>query len=211
MRSFKSGFTRKQLKSIQRATMNFKYRNIPCLKNPLDLVIYTKLIWDIKPATIFEFGSKAGGSSLFFSDICNNYNLNTEIISIDLFPPNDHPSSMVTFLEGNVLEIEKVFARHSLYDQPHPWLVIDDSAHSYNACTTLLHFFAKHLLRGEYLIIEDGILDELGLSKKYEGGPNRAIKNFFRKNPDKFHIADDYCDMFGKNLTYNPNGYLRKI
>ena len=58
--------------------------------------------------------------------------------------------------------------------------------------------------------MEDGILSELGLDEQYNGGPNRAIIEFFAQNPDCFDIETAYCDMFGINATYNPNGYLRK-
>ncbi|WP_201220236.1 hypothetical protein [Halochromatium roseum] len=29
--------------------------------------------------------------------------------------------------------------------------------------------------------MEDGVLDELGLSERYDGGPNRALQAFFRE------------------------------
>ena len=55
-----------------------------------------------------------------------------------------------------------------------------------------------------------GILDELNLTERYQGGPNRAIRTFFDETPDIFEIDTDLCDMFGPNATYAPNGYLRR-
>jgi cephalosporin hydroxylase len=89
--------------------------------------------------------------------------------------------------------------------------VIEDSAHRYETCLETLRFLARHLERGEYLVIEDGVLDDLGWSEKYHGGPNAAIRAFFEVQPAAFEIDAAYCDMFGPNATYNPNGYLRKL
>jgi len=54
------------------------------------------------------------------------------------------------------------------------------------------------------------VLDELGLTGRYGGGPNRAIAEFLTAHPDAFEIDTRLCDMFGTNATYAPNGYLRK-
>jgi cephalosporin hydroxylase len=61
-----------------------------------------------------------------------------------------------------------------------------------------------------YFIIEDGILNNIGLEKDYDGGPLRAIKEFLPNNPN-FQIDRKWCDFFGKNATFNPNGYIKKI
>jgi cephalosporin hydroxylase len=66
VRDFSTFFKPGQLEAYHRGTMNYQYRGIPCLKSPIDLAIYLRLIWDAKPRTIFEIGSKAGGSALFF-------------------------------------------------------------------------------------------------------------------------------------------------
>jgi cephalosporin hydroxylase len=88
--------------------------------------------------------------------------------------------------------------------------VVEDSAHTLEACTAALDFFGRHLLPGEYLVIEDGVLDDLGVTARYGGGPNAAIAEYLAAKPSVFEIAAGYCDMFGHNATYNPNGYLKK-
>ncbi len=211
MRSFRSGYTEEQLRSIQEGTLKkFKYRGVPCLKNPVDFAIYSKLIWDVKPGTLFEIGTKYGGSALYFSDLCSSYGFGTQIVSIDLsLPEKSIPG--VKFLEGDANELEAVFEMYGLFTLPRPWLVIEDSAHTYETCSKVLAFFAGTLVSGEILVMEDGILVEQGLEEKYDGGPNRAIRSFFAKHQDVYEIEFEYCDMFGTNLTYNPNGFLRKI
>ncbi len=56
--------------------------------------------------------------------------------------------------------------------------------------------------------MEYGVLDELGLSERYDGGPNRAIAEFMSERPRVFEVVTELCDMFGTNAT---NGYHRKV
>jgi cephalosporin hydroxylase len=206
---FHTSFVPAQLRTYQPGVMAYEYRGVRCLKSPIDLGIYLRLLWDARPATLFEIGTKAGGSALLFRDILRAYGLNTGIFSIDLTPP-DLAIEGVTFLQGDATKPGETFDRHALFGLPRPWLVIDDAAHSYVACSALLAFFAEHLRSGEFLVIEDGVLDELGLSEQFGGGPNRAIGEFLAKQPETFEPDRRYCDMFGPNFTYNPNGYLRR-
>src|SRR5690242_8113178 len=45
--------------SFQEGTLSYTYRGIPCLKHPIELALYTDLLWNLKPRTIIEIGSKA--------------------------------------------------------------------------------------------------------------------------------------------------------
>ena len=209
MRSFKTLFSPEFLKSYQAGHLFYQYRDIPCLKNPIDLAIYLQVLWREKPKTLIEIGSKHGGSAVFFSDMCKIYEFDTQIISIDLNPPPIERSNVI-FRQGDVCKLEDAFSPDELNTMPRPWLVIEDSAHTFTGCWATLDFFAKHLRCGELLIMEDGVLDELGLSERYDGGPNRAISEFDAAHPDIFSIDTHYTDMFGVNATYNPNGYLRR-
>jgi cephalosporin hydroxylase len=58
--------------------------------------------------------------------------------------------------------------------------------------------------------VEDGIINELGMEKLYNGGPLKAIREFL-KTDDRFEVDIKWRDMFGKNATFNVNGYLKRI
>ena len=64
---------------------------------------------------------------------------------------------------------------------------------------------------GDVLVVEDGVIDDLGLTEPYDGGPNRAVAEFVAASPRTFRVMEEYCDMFGTNATYNPNGYLVRL
>ena len=59
-----------QLHAIQRATFAYNYRGIPMIKNPYDFALYPMLLWNVKPATVIEIGSYAGGKSRSGWRIC---------------------------------------------------------------------------------------------------------------------------------------------
>jgi cephalosporin hydroxylase len=210
MRDFKTPFGAKFLETYQKGVLSYQYKNIPCLKSPLDIAIYLRLLWLEKPKTIIEIGTKNGGSALLFSDFSRMMSLDCHIVTIDLNIPPSLDDRNIHFIQGNIFNLEVIFANNQLDSLPRPWFVVEDSAHTYTACIHALSFFSSILHPGEILAMEDGNLSELGLSEKYGGGPSRAIEEFFLENPNCYTIETMYCDMFGINATYNPNGYLRK-
>ncbi len=210
MRSFETAFSADFLDAYQQGSLGYTYKGVPCLKSPIDLAIYLRLLWAEKPKTILEIGSKEGGSALFFCDSAATFDLGATVVSIDMNTPTNPPDCDGRFLEGDVGNLDEVFTQQDLFSLPRPWLVVEDSAHTHAGCLAALDFFRSHLCAGELLVIEDGVLAELGLSDKYSGGPNRAIAEFFERWPGSFEVVTDYTDMFGTNATYNPNGYLRR-
>lgn len=210
VRSFRSLFNRDFLDSYQAGTLSYTYKDVPCVKSPIDLAIYMKAIWDLKPRLILEIGSKHGGSALWFADLITLFGLDARVISIDLEPPTNISDDRIIFTQGDVNTLQPVFKQLNLAPVPHPWFVNEDSAHTYTGCRNALVCLSEWMRPGDLLVMEDGILDELGLSEEYDGGPNRAIAEFMIGEPDAFEIETDLCDMFGVNSTYCPNGYLRK-
>ena len=213
MRSFDSEFGSKDfLQGIQKGVMNYTYRGIKCLKNPFDISIYLKLISEMRPGCIIEIGTNEGGSALLFNDLVKMLGIQCSIYSIDINNSIDYAlGDRITFLNGDVRCLGKILDNNFFQKLNSPILVIEDSSHKYSDVLACLTFFSNHLKKGDMIVIEDGILSELGLDEKYEGGPNRALKEYFELHPDIYQIATDYCDMFGKNISYNPNGYLWKL
>ncbi len=74
-------------------------------------------------------------------------------------------------------------------------------------------FFDSYLHVGDYMVVEDGIVDDFPDPHYalYQSGPNRAVAEFLRIKSDRYKIDTALCDYFGYNYTYNPNGYLIRI
>lgn len=212
IRSFKTPFTRPHLGAYHHGVMQYCYRDVMCNKSPIDIALYLHLIHTVAPATIIEIGTKAGGSAMLFRDIARIFGLGTQIVTIDRAPPETCSTfEGIRLVEGDVMALETAFSSQGLFDLPRPWIISEDSAHTFSACTCVLEFAGRHLRKDEYLVIEDGVLAELDLADRFDGGPSRALDVFFREHPDVFEVDTTYCDMFGRNATTNPNGYLRKL
>jgi cephalosporin hydroxylase len=198
--------------SIQQGILNYTYRGVPMLKCPFDVAAYMQVIWDVKPKTILEFGSKSGGSALWLADMLTNFGLNDCILqSYDIHPVTTLKDPRITFAKIDVSRPQDFIEGSALNALPRPMLVIDDASHQYRHLLTLLSFLHPHLRQGDYLIVEDGIVSHLGLAERYEGGPLRAIREFLAAHGDYYMIDRNRCDTFGKNMTWNVEGYIRRI
>jgi cephalosporin hydroxylase len=204
---------RAALRTIQRGTMKYTYKGVPTLKSPFDLALYQLLLWEEKPRTIIEIGSKAGGSALWFADILRNFGLEFAIHSIDLQPP-DRAIPGVTFHRGDGRNLSDTLSPEMLQALARPLMVIEDADHKPITTLAVLRFFDRWLHAGEYIVIEDGSLDDIydpTEAARFEGGPRAAIAEFLRERGSDYEIDTRYCDHFGRNVTWNVNGYLRRL
>jgi cephalosporin hydroxylase len=210
-RTWNSALPRETLHSIQNAGHNYSYRGIPIIKNPFDYALYPLLLWNLKPRTIIEIGSKAGGSAVWLGDLLNNFGIDGHIQSIDIVRVTQLSHPRVTFLEGDGRDLGETLTAKKLAALPRPWLIIEDADHSYETSKHVLEFFHPHLNAGEYIVVEDGIISDLGNDPACNSGPHRALKEFLASRKQDYEIDGTYCDFFGYNLTWNTNGYLKKL
>ena len=80
-----------------------------------------------------------------------------------------------------------------------------------SACTSsTLAYFHTLLQPSDRIVVEDGVVADLRAPayRKYEDGPNRAVRDFLMRWPDHYRIDTDLCDFYGHNVTYCPNAWL---
>jgi cephalosporin hydroxylase len=194
------------VKTVFEGHHKITYRGVKAIKCPFDYVIYQMILFDIMPDLVIEIGSNKGGGALYIADILNILGKG-EVHAIDIADNFDeivkkHPR-IKTFLTGYQnydLNEAKLFKKI---------IVIEDASHLYEDSIKCLNKFSPIVSSGSYYIVEDGIIDELGMRKTYNGGPKKAIKEFINENQN-FRIDYKWCNMFGKNATFNINGYLIK-
>lgn len=202
------------LAAIQKGTMAYTWRGVACNKDPFDFALYPLLLWRERPATIIEIGSKEGGSALWLAETCSMFGIATKLISIDVNQRAKIEHPKISFLRGNGRQLENTLTEDFLTGLPRPWLVIDDADHHYETTLAILRFFHRHLQVGEYILVEDGIVDSFEDAHRYahfDGGPNRALSEFMAAHPYEYRLDTNYCDFFGYNVTWNTNGYLKRI
>lgn len=196
------------VKSVEVGHHKVKFHGIPMIRCPFDYVIYQMLIWEIKPDLIIEIGTNRGGSAYYYATLLDAIGHGT-IHTIDIIEMEkderitNHPRIKL-FTEGfqkyDIAEAKK-FSKI---------LIIDDGSHTYDDVKESLIKFNDLVTLDSYFIVEDGIIDELGMSADYNGGPNKAIKEFLSKN-NNFEIDPYYTNFFGQNATFNTNGYLKRV
>lgn len=174
------------------------YKGLLDVKSPIDIQLYSMLIWELKPATIIEFGSFQGGSGLWFADqlqsqlgagAVHSFDINPEAVS----ERARHP--FLTFRQADLREpgtLDSEFFRQL----PHPWLVIDDA---HVNVLGVLDWVSPFTATGDYYVIEDVV----GMLPASELGRLLASKQFL--------VDTFYCDNYGYNLTISPNGWLRRM
>lgn len=199
------------LMKIQQGTLAYRYRGLPLLKNPFDLALYPLLLERAKPKTLIEVGSYAGGSALWFADQAALLGLVMNVFSIDLSVPTAAAHPSVTFLLGDARDLGAVLTPPFMERIERPLLVVEDSSHLADTTAAVLDFFDRWLHPGEYLVIEDGILSDMRVADQYQGGPLTAIHRFLERTPGRYEIDRTLCDNFGKNVTWNVDGYLRRV
>ncbi len=206
----RSKLRKKDLETIQRGTLNYTYRGLSCLKNPFDLALCTLLLDSIKPKTIIEVGSASGGSAYWLSDQTKTLGLDTRIYSLDITPPDNLSINRVEFIEGDIHNLENSQLPNILENCSRPLLVIEDGPHTYDGCRNALEFFHRYMRPGEYIIVEDGIVHELGFVE-YKDGPTRAITEHLATHRGSCEIDRNYCDYFGQNFTWATNGFIKYV
>jgi cephalosporin hydroxylase len=164
------------------------WKGIALGKSVYDFALIPMIIWENKPATILEIGSGEGASAVWMADLCKSYNLPTRVYSIDIEPPNI-THDRVIFAKGDSRGIN-----NTMFDVevlPHPWLIVEDAHVTVNE---VMKYFAKHMHRGDYIIIED----------------SRSKMQRTLEVPSALLVDTYYCDYFGRNATSSVNTILRK-
>lgn len=195
------------LKSVYKGHHQVTYRGVSCQKCPFDYVIYQMIINEVKPDLIIEIGTNQGGSTLYLADLLQIFGEGV-IHSIDI---SDNCPALVK----NHPRI-KLFHKgwddydFSLAKKFNKVLVIEDSSHHYQNTIEAIQKFKELVSLNSYLIVEDGIVDGMGWSKSYGGGPVKAINEFLESNKN-FELDVYWENFFGRSATFNTKGFLKKV
>jgi len=195
------------LKGIDKGHHHITYRGVPCIKCPFDYVMYQMIINEVQPDLIIEIGTNHGGSALYMADILEKigegriHTIDIDDRAYELAKIHDRITFFHNGWEGYDLQNIKGFERI---------LVIEDGSHEYSSTLGALKKFGPIVTSGSYLIVEDGIIDALGQSEAYNGGPVKAIKEYLVYTGE-YNIDYKWLNMFGESATFNTLGFLKKI
>jgi len=149
-------------------------------------------------------------SALWMRDIVHIYGLACQIHSVDVVPVVGIEIPGVTFHTGDGRGLAKTFDNGFLRRLARPLLVIEDADHRPETTYAVLKFFDSWMRPGEYIVVEDGIVNDMGHEVQYAGGPLAAMARFLTERGKDYEIDRRYCDWFGGNVTWNVDGFLRR-
>ena len=208
-RAFTSALGAEPWRDIQRGLFTQSYKGRQLLLSPFDMANYLQLLGDLRPGCVIEVGNYEGARALWLADCMHALGLPPKVIAIDFAPPKGLQHEAITVLQGDARDLGRVLPAQTLAALPRPLLVIEDSAHTYDASLAVLDFFDPHLASGDYIVIEDGLSQTL-LDSRQPASVSRAITAFLERRGEDYEVDAIICDRFGYNLTTNPNGWLRR-
>jgi cephalosporin hydroxylase len=212
-RSFSSALPDDVLIAMLRGSLGYRYKGRSMLLNPLDMANYLALIGELKPAAVIEIGSLEGGRTEWLADTMAALGLEVRVVSVDLAPRAPSAHSGVDARVGDAHHLADVLPPEEVRRLGHPLLVIEDSAHDEETCTAVMNYFDPLLVKGDYLIVEDGAFRsdaDSPAGSSVLSPPSRAIDAFLARRAQDYEIDDAICDRFGYNATFNLNGWLRR-
>ncbi|AQT79168.1 rhamnosyl O-methyltransferase [Mycolicibacterium litorale] len=184
---------------------------ITAWKSVSDMWNYQEIIFDLKPSVIIEFGTNQGGSSLFFADIMRKIGQPFKIISVDITHKALHPSAAS---DPDVIFIESSSTAPAIADRirelraeyPGKVFAILDSDHTMGHVLDEMKLLRPLLTAGDYLIVEDSMLNGYPVLPGWGPGPYEAIEAYEKEFPNDYTHDVERENKFG--FTFAPNGFM---
>jgi cephalosporin hydroxylase len=218
-REMRSDLPREAIRHMSEGKHYISYRGLSMAKDPLDIVLYEMLLYELQPRTIVELGAYTGASALWMKDTLHTFGVDARVLSVDidltLVDDTARRRDGVDFIEGDCNRIESVFPPAMLGKLAHPLVLIDD-AHV-NVDGVYGHFHDHAFAGGDYLIIEDtipwipGTFGDSSDNREWGDWKGREMNQFFAKHDSAYRVDRYYTDFFGYNATWNWNGYVKRI
>ncbi len=185
-----------------------KWLGQPLWQNTLDLWTIQEVISEVRPTLLIETGTYEGGSARFYASLMDLMD-HGRVITIDSRrePEIDHPR--VAFIAGSSTDaavVERV--RVEVAKTEGPVMVILDSDHRQAHVAAELEAYAPLVTPGSYILVQDGIMDELlPALRKDTPGLVPAIRGFLKGHPE-FVEDKELSERF--LITSHPHGWLRR-
>jgi cephalosporin hydroxylase len=171
------------------------WKGAPLFKTAHDFALMPMMLWELKPATIFEIGSGCGASARWYADLMKEFGCAGRVHSVDVKPVNESYDG-VEFLRGDCQNPSTLFDARLLATAPKPWLIVEDAHVNVSAVLSFLH---PHLAPGDYLVVEDS------------GVKAADLGEFLAVNDGMYAVDTHFTDFFGRNATCARNSIFRRM
>lgn len=189
------------------------YRGVRTLKLPSDMWNYQEILFAHDIDWVIETGSRHGGSAVFFADLLRAGGRAGKVFSIDYAPeldPRVAADDRVEFITGDSADpaiVEQVM--NALPADRKGVFLILDSDHSAGHVRRELDVWAPRLRSGDYLVVEDTVVNGHPVRPDHGPGPLEAIRAFLAERPGVLRPDPAREAKFG--ATFAVEGYYLRV
>ncbi|MEP7068782.1 MAG: CmcI family methyltransferase [Usitatibacter sp.] len=165
---------------------NMAWHGVRTLKFPSDIWNYQEIIFERSIEHVIETGTRHGGSALFFAETLAARGGAGRVVSIDVDSLSRRLASheRITFLVGDSASAMMVDRALALLPAARgPLFLILDSDHSRDHVLRELRAWVPRLKAGDYLIVEDTIVNGHPVRPEHGPGPFEAIAQYLEEAP----------------------------
>jgi len=190
-----------------------QFMGVPCYKSVSDMWNYQEILTQLKPGLIVEFGTRFGGSALFFSVIGRAINPAVRILSVDIshedVDPQVFADPAIQLMTASSVDPSVAVAIASLRKiYSGPVFFILDSDHRKAHVLGEMELLRPLVQPGDYLVVEDGNINGNPVLPGWGEGPFEAIQEYTARYPDDYQVDSKREAKFG--FTFAPGGFLIK-
>jgi len=187
------------------------WSGVKTLKSPVDMWNYQEILYSLKPSLVIEFGTRYGGSALFFAAVMRQIGNRFKLLSVDIDAETvseqtrrdpDIEVLIMSSLEAKVGE--RITALRSEYAGP--VFVILDSDHSKAHVLAEMKTLRPFLVPGDYLVVEDANINGHPVLPSHGPGPFEAVQEYFQQYPEDYRYDSAREAKFG--FTFATRGFL---
>jgi len=165
---------------------DMQWHGIRTLKLPSDVWSYQEIIFDHRVDHVIETGTRHGGSALFFAETLAARGAPGPVVSIDIDSASRqlqaHPG--IRFLVGDSAAPEMVERALALLPPSRGALfLILDSDHRRNHVLRELRAWIPVLRTGDYVVVEDTIVNGHPVRPEHGPGPLEALDDYLAEAP----------------------------
>jgi cephalosporin hydroxylase len=165
---------------------NMSWHGVRTLKLPSDIWNYQEIVFERRIEHVIETGTRHGGSALFFAETLAARGAKGPVVSIDIEGSSNQVGSHagIWFLLGDSAAQAMVErATGLLPPERGPLFLILDSDHSRDHVLRELRAWVPQLRSGDYLVVEDTIVNGHPVRVEHGPGPMEAIRDYLVEAP----------------------------
>ena len=162
------------------------WHGIRTLKLPADIWNYQEILFEHRIEHVIETGTRHGGSALFFAETLAARGAKGPVVSIDVDGLANQLGSRpgIHFLLGDSASATMVDRAFGLLPpEPGPVFLILDSDHCRDHVMRELRAWVPRLRKGDYLVVEDTIVNGHLVRPQHGPGPMEAIRDYLAEAP----------------------------